>query len=181
MNVRTTPLQGLLLIESDIHRDARGFFMESWHRQKYTELGIDADFVQDNVSASGRGVLRGLHFQNPEAQGKLVQVLEGEVFDVVVDLRRDSASFGRWHGEQLSAESMQQMYIPAGFAHGFCVTSLTAVFAYKCTAYYSAASEHAIRWNDPDLAIKWPVERPIVSDKDNSAPYLQDLDPAWLF
>ena len=181
MTVIPTPLAGLLLIEPKIFGDSRGFFFETWHRQRYRDLGIDADFVQDNLSFSRRGILRGLHYQKPASQGKLVMVLQGEVFDVAVDLRRSSHTFGQWHGVKLSAENKHQFYVPPGFAHGFGVVSETALFHYKCTEFYSPKDEQAIRWNDPDLKIPWPIADPILSAKDAQAPFLKDVCPHLLF
>ncbi len=181
MNVRKTSLKDLLITEPDVHGDDRGWFLETYQTPRYANIGVSAEFVQDNVSQSRRGVLRGLHFQNPNAQGKLVQVLAGEVFDVAVDLRRDSATFGRWHGEYLSSENHAQMWLPVGFAHGFCVTTETAIFCYKCTALYDPDSEHGLRWDDPRLGIDWPVDSPSVSAKDRAAPLLDELDSSVLF
>jgi dTDP-4-dehydrorhamnose 3,5-epimerase len=181
MKVIETPLAGLLIIEPKIFGDERGFFLETWSRKRYQEIGIDVDFVQDNLSFSRHGVLRGLHFQNPQAQGKLVYVLQGEVFDVAVDIRKGSPTFGRWHGIVLSGENKRQFWVPPGFAHGFCVTSESALFTYKCTELYAPAHERSILWNDPTLAIDWPVTEPQVSDKDRLAPLLADLDPAHLY
>lgn len=181
MEIIETPLAGVLIIEPRVFGDQRGFFLETWSRRRYAEVGIDVDFVQDNLSFSQQGVLRGLHFQNPGAQGKLVSVLVGEVFDVAVDLRQGSPTFGRWHGVILSGENKRQYWVPPGFAHGFCVTSATALFAYKCTALYAPEHERAIRWDDPVLAIDWPVADPQVSDKDRLAPYLADIEPGALF
>jgi dTDP-4-dehydrorhamnose 3,5-epimerase len=181
MKVIETPLAGLLIIEPKIFGDERGFFLETWSRKRYQEIGIDVDFVQDNLSFSRHGVLRGLHFQNPQAQGKLVYVLQGEVFDVAVDIRKGSPTFGRWHGLVLSSENKRQFWVPPGFAHGFCVTSESALFTYKCTELYAPAHERSILWNDPTLAIDWPVTEPQVSDKDRLAPLLADLDPAHLY
>lgn len=181
MKVSPTPLAGVLLIEPKVFGDERGFFMETWAQKRYHEAGITVDFVQDNLSFSRRGVLRGLHFQNPQAQGKLVYVLQGEVFDVAVDIRQGSPTFGQWHGEMLSAENKRQFWVPAGFAHGFCVTSETAMFAYKCTRLYAPQHEKAIRWDDPTLAIDWPVRHPQVSDKDRQAPLLADIAPESLY
>jgi dTDP-4-dehydrorhamnose 3,5-epimerase len=180
MKVIETPLAGLLIIEPKIFGDERGFFLETWSRQRYQDAGINVDFVQDNISFSRRGVLRGLHFQNPQAQGKLVYVLQGEVFDVAVDVRKGSPTFGLWHGTDLSGDNKRQFWVPPGFAHGFCVTSETALFAYKCTELYAPQHEKSIRWDDPALAIDWPVSEPQVSDKDRLAPLLADLDPASL-
>ncbi len=181
MKVLTTPLPGVLILEPRVFGDERGFFMETWSRRRYGEAGIDLDFVQDNLSSSSHGVLRGLHFQNPRAQGKLVHVLAGEVFDVAVDLRRGSPSFGRWHGVVLSGANKRQYWVPPGFAHGFCVTSESALFAYKCTEPYAPEHEKSIRWDDPDLAIDWPVAAPRVSDKDRMAPTLAEIDSGALF
>lgn len=181
MIVRQGPLAGLLIIEPKVFGDHRGFFLETYSRALYAEAGIAAELVQDNLSFSGRGVLRGLHFQNPEAQGKLVSVLQGEVFDVAVDIRRSSPTFGKWHGVTLSAENKRQFWIPPGFAHGFCVVSKTALFAYKCSAYYAPHHEHTIRWDDPEIGIAWPIKNPALSDKDKAGVLLAEMDPAVLF
>lgn len=175
MKVVATPLAGVFLIEPAVHADSRGFFMETWHRKRFAEAGLESDFVQDNHSRSNRGALRGLHFQEPHAQVKLVRVVQGEVFDVCVDVRRGSPTFGKAYWATLSAENRTQMWIPAGFAHGFVTTSETAEFVYKCSDFYSAKDERGIRWNDPALAIPWPVKDPIVSKKDESLPFLKDL------
>jgi dTDP-4-dehydrorhamnose 3,5-epimerase len=175
MHVEATDLPGVLLIEPKAFGDARGFFLETWNARRYVEAGLPGTFVQDNVSFSQRGVLRGLHFQNPHAQGKLVYVLQGEVFDVAVDVRPDSPTFGRWVGVTLSGQDHRQIWIPPGFAHGFCVTSETALFAYKCTDYYCPECEGAILWNDPDIGIAWPIETPSLSAKDAAAPRLRDV------
>jgi len=174
-------MSGLMVIEPEVFGDARGFFMELWNRNHYSEAGLNVQFVQDNLSRPSRGTLRGLHFQNPHAQGKLLQALEGEVFDVAVDLRRSSPTFGQWHGVFLSAENKRQFFVPAGFAHGFLVTSDSALFYYKCTETYSPRHEFVIRWDDPDIGIKWPSERPLLSDKDAKAPSLRDLSADSLF
>ena len=181
MNVTQTELPGLLLFEPDVFGDSRGFFMEIWNRDRYARAGLDVDFVQDNLSFSRRGTLRGLHFQNPQPQGKFVYVLQGEVYDVAVDLRRSSPTFGRWAAVTLSADNKRQLYVPEGFAHGFCVTSETALFAYKCTDLYSRQTEGIVRWNDPGLAIPWPVEQPSLSEKDSQAPLLNDIPRDRLF
>jgi dTDP-4-dehydrorhamnose 3,5-epimerase len=181
MNAIRNHLQGPLLIEPKVFGDPRGFFLETWHRQRYRDLGIDADFVQDNLSYSRRGILRGLHYQKPCAQGKLVMVLQGEVFDVAVDLRRSSPTFGQWHGVTLSAENKHQFYVPPGFAHGFAVISEAALFHYKCTEFYSPKDEQAIRWNDPDLKISWPIAEPVLSAKDAQAPFIKDIASHLLF
>jgi len=163
------------VIEPRVYRDDRGAFFEAWHEQRYAALGINESFVQDNISRSGYGVLRGLHFQHPHGQGKLVQVLEGEVFDVAVDVRAGSPRFGRWAGVTLSSDNGLQCWIPQGFAHGFCVTSDRAVFAYKCTAYYDPDSEHTLCWNDPDVGIDWPITAPELSAKDRDGALLKGL------
>jgi dTDP-4-dehydrorhamnose 3,5-epimerase len=175
MIVETTPLPGVLLIKPEVFGDSRGYFLESWNRRRYAEIGLDRDFVQDNQSLSRRGILRGLHFQNPEAQGKLVQVLQGEVFDVAVDIRRGSPTFGQWYGAVLSEENHHQLWVPEGFAHGFCVTSELALFAYKCTDFYNPKAEFSLRWDDPDLGIPWPVETPALSAKDQAGVFLKDF------
>ena len=181
MNVIPGPLPGLLIIEPKVFGDTRGFFMELWNQRRYAEHGMPAEFVQDNLSRSGQGTLRGLHFQNPNPQGKLVGMLEGEVFDVVVDLRRSSPTFGRSFSLVLSAENKRQFYVPPGFAHGFAVTSPTALFHYKCTSLYSPADERALRWDDPDLGIEWPVKAPLLSAKDSRGLRLRDLPAECLF
>lgn len=175
MKVLPVELPGVLLIEPKVFGDARGWFFESWNRQRYAECGLATDFVQDNLSFSGHGILRGLHFQNPKPQGKLVQVLQGEVFDVAVDIRRGSPTFGRWAGATLSAENRHQFYVPEGFAHGFCVLSERALFSYKCTDYYAPEHEFSLRWDDPELAISWPVGEPRLSAKDREARTLREL------
>ena len=183
MIIETTPLAGLLLIKPDVYGDARGFFQETWNLRRYTEAGLDRHFVQDNLSLSRRGILRGLHFQNPRPQGKLVHVLQGEVFDVAVDVRADSPTFGQWYGAVLSSENHHQLFVPEGFAHGFCVLSDTALFAYKCTDFYNPEAEFSIQWNDPQLAIDWPIENPELSEKDRHArplgEYSRELLAVW--
>lgn len=181
MKVINGELAGLRLIEPDVFGDARGFFTELWNAERYRAHGLEVLFVQDNLSWSRRASLRGLHFQNPTPQGKLVTVLEGEVFDVAVDLRRGSPTFGRWEGVRLSSENRRQLYVPEGFAHGFQVLSENALFYYKCTAAYAAGHERAVRWDDPDLAIAWPLPEPVLSTKDAAAPRLRDLPPDHLF
>lgn len=155
-----TALPGVALLEPRVHGDARGFFYEAWNRNSFRDLGIDRDWVQDNVSRSARGVLRGLHFQLSRPQAKLVGVLAGEVYDVAVDVRRSSPNFGRWVGERLSAENRRMLYVPEGFAHGFLVLSESADFFYKVTDFWSAADERGVVWNDPRLAIPWPLQGP---------------------
>jgi dTDP-4-dehydrorhamnose 3,5-epimerase len=181
MTTRTCELQGLLILEPKVFGDARGFFMETWNQRRYREAGLELDFVQDNISVSGKGTLRGLHFQNPSAQGKLVSVLEGEVFDVAVDLRQSSPTFGRWHGLNLSSENKLQFFVPPGFAHGFLVLSETAMFHYKCTEFYSPKDEMAVRWDDPEVGIRWPLQKPILSEKDAKAPRLREVPREKLF
>lgn len=175
MRVIRNEIEGLLVLEPKVFGDQRGFFMETWNQLRYREAGIQENFIQDNVSFSRQGTLRGLHFQNPAAQGKLVMVLQGEIFDVVVDIRRKSPTFKRCFGLVLSAENKRQFYIPPGFAHGFAVLSETVLFHYKCTDYYSPKDEQAIRWDDPELAIDWPVKTPILSPRDAQAPLLKDI------
>ena len=168
MKVIPLEIPGVLLIEPTLFRDSRGVFCETFHLQRYAEAGLTECFVQDNYSRSIRGTLRGLHYQDPHAQGKLVMVLDGSVYDVVVDIRRGSPTFGKWHGIELSADTFRQLYVPPGCAHGFCVTSEEAAFLYKCTDVYSPKDERGIIWNDPTLAISWPVSTPIVSAKDQT-------------
>lgn len=175
MNVVETGLPEVLLVEPDVFGDERGFFMETFNAGRYREAGLPHRFVQDNLSYSAGGVLRGLHFQNPDQQGKLVYVLEGEVFDVAVDIRAGSPHFGEWTGATLSAENKRQLWIPEGFAHGFLVTSDAALFAYKCTARYNREAEGAILYDDPEIGIRWPVEAPALSDKDQAAPRLSEM------
>lgn len=170
MNVIDTRIPGVKIFEPDVFGDARGYFMETWRKQRYT-TGM---FVQDNVSFSQKNTLRGLHIQNP-AQGKLVQVLLGSVFDVAVDVRIDSPYFGKWVGVELSAENHRQFWVPAGFAHGFCVTSETALFMYKCTEYYCPQQEICVAWNDPEIGIDWPIENPLLSNKDKAGRLLNSI------
>ncbi len=176
MKVETTGLPGVLLITPDVYEDQRGYFMESFQVARYRKSGIDLEFVQDNISFSVKGTLRGLHFQNPHGQAKLVQVLEGEVFDVAVDIRQGSPSFGKWFGTVLSSKNHRQLFIPAGFAHGFCVLSETAVFFYKCSEFYRPECDAGIVWNDPEIGIDWPLKTPILSQKDAGLPRLGEID-----
>jgi len=169
MKVSETPLPGLRIIELDSFGDARGSFMELFQARKYLDMGIDRPFVQDNLSRSVKDTLRGLHFQEPLPQGKLVQVLQGTVFDVAVDIRRGSPTFGRWFGLELSGENRRQLWIPPGFAHGFCVTSASADFFYKCTEYYAPEADRVLAWNDPAIGIRWPTRTPLLSKKDAAA------------
>ncbi len=167
MRVESSSLPGVLVIEPDVHKDERGFFLETYHAERYREHGIAGPFVQDNHSRSRRGVLRGLHYQVKQPQGKLVRVVAGEVFDVAVDLRRSSPSFGRWVGERLSASRQRMMWIPEGFAHGFLVLSESAEFLYKTTDYYAPEHERTLLWNDPAIGIEWPIKSaPLLKPKD---------------
>ena len=175
MHVRSTALDGVLLIEPTVHRDGRGFFVESYNERRYREHGIAASFVQDNHSLSRRNTLRGLHAQVEHPQGKLVRASRGEVFDVAVDIRPGSASFGRWVGAHLTADNFLQMYVPAGFAHGFCVLSEVAEVQYKCTDYHNPGDEIIIAWDDPQIGIQWPLNNPTLSPKDARAGSLQNL------
>jgi len=175
MKSRETDLPGVLLIEPTVFKDPRGFFYESWSQSRYAEAGIPGPFIQDNVSRSTQGTLRGLHLQHPHAQGKLVHVLAGEVFDAAVDVRIGSPRFGQWTGAVLSEGNGHQFYIPPGFAHGFCVISDTALFAYKCTDYYHREAEITVAWDDPDVAIHWPVAEPVLSKKDKAGRRLGTL------
>lgn len=175
MKVTETSLPGCLVLEPQVFGDERGYFYESYNADKLATLGLAPHFVQGNVSSSVRGVLRGLHYQWPKPQGKLVSVIEGEVWDVAVDIRRGSPTFGRWAAVVLSAENKRHFWIPEGFAHGFATLSERAVFSYLCTATYDAAADAGIRWNDADLAIDWPVSEPALSAKDARAPFLADI------
>ncbi|MDU4962082.1 MAG: dTDP-4-dehydrorhamnose 3,5-epimerase [Sporomusaceae bacterium] len=180
MNQLPTNLPGVVIIEPDCFKDERGYFMEIYNSHRYSELNIAGPFVQDNLSFSSRGILRGLHYQYPHCQGKLVSVLQGEVFDVAVDIRLGSPAFGQWTGVLLSALNRRQLYLPPGFAHGFCVMSATALFTYKCSDFYTPQAEGGIAWNDPDLAIKWPLADPVLSAKDMRHPRLKDIAPHCL-
>jgi dTDP-4-dehydrorhamnose 3,5-epimerase len=180
MKTIQTDLPGCLVLEPQVFGDDRGFFYESFNQDKLSAIGLAPGFVQGNVSSSVRGVLRGLHYQWPRPQGKLVSVLEGEVWDVAVDIRRDSPDFGRWTAVVLSAENKRHFWIPEGFAHGFVALSERALFTYLCTATYDRAADAAIRWDDPQLAIDWPVSAPLLSDKDAKAPFLADIAPERL-
>ena len=174
-----TGLPEVVKILPTVHEDERGYFMETWQARHFRDAGIDMDFVQDNFSQSSKGTLRGLHFQIEQPQGKLVRVVSGEVFDVAVDLRRSSSSFGQWAGEILSADNKHQLWVPPGFGHGFLVLSDTAEFEYKCTDYYAPEFERSIRWDDPDIGISWPLaksELPVLSPKDAKAPLLKDAE-----
>ena len=175
MKVHQTALEGVLILEPSVFHDSRGFFMETYNQARYKAAGIDTDFVQDNISYSIQGTLRGLHYQSPHPQAKLVQVMDGEIFDVAVDIRPDSATFGQWAGLHLSGENKRQFFIPEGFAHGFVVLSKTTIFSYKCSDFYSPESEGGIIWNDPDIRIDWPVDNPLLSDRDRSLPALKEI------
>lgn len=170
-----TPLEGVLLVDTDFFRDERGFFVEAYHRERFRTHGIDAEFVQDNHSGSGRGVLRGLHYQDLTApMGKLVRCTVGAIFDVAVDLRVGSPTFGRWYGTELTAENMRQLWVPSGFAHGFATVSDRAEVQYKCSGLYTPSAEGTLAWNDPGVGVEWPISDPLVSDRDSRAMSLQD-------
>jgi len=182
VRVIATKLPGVLLVEPHVYRDDRGFFLETYRADRYREHGIPGLFVQDNHSRSAGGTLRGLHLQPGRLQGKLIHVIEGEVFDVAVDVRRGSPTFGRWVSVVLSAENFKQCYVPPGFAHGFCVLTPVAQVEYKCTDLYDPATEIGIAWNDPALAIAWPIGEPLLSDRDRQNPTLAELAqrlPVW--
>ncbi len=168
-------IPAVIVIEPDVHRDSRGFFLETYHAEKYRTGGIPDVFVQDNQSRSAGGTIRGLHLQRKHPQGKLIRVIEGEIFDVAVDVRRGSPTFGKWVGVTLSAENFKQCYIPQGFAHGFAVVSAVAQVEYKCTDIYDAPSEVGIAWDDPAIGIMWPVSKPVLSDRDKRHPRLADV------
>ena len=179
MKFISTEIPGVIIVEPDVFGDHRGFFMESWHAEKFAEAGIDAQFVQDNHSRSNQGILRGLHYQIEQPQGKLVRVLSGEVFDVAVDLRRDSPTFGKWFGMTLNDIDKKMLWMSPGFAHGFYVVSEQADFFYKCTELYAPEYERAIRWDDPDLAIDWPIasgQEPVLAPKDAAANSFEDAE-----
>ena len=181
MKVVESRIPGVLVIEPRVFGDERGFFLESWQRERYAAHGIPGEFVQDNMASSRRGVLRGLHVQHPYAQGKLVQVIQGDVFDVAVDIRRGSPWFGRWVGVRLGGDNKRQFWVPPGFAHGYCVLSDEAVFAYKCTELYHPEAELSVLWNDPGIGIDWPLDgEPILSRKDQEARRLDAIDPQRL-
>lgn len=180
MKFTQTDLPGCIVIEPRVFGDDRGFFYESFNHDRLAEQGLAPRFVQGNVSSSSQGVLRGLHYQWPNPQGKYVSVVEGEVWDVAVDIRRGSPAFGRWTAVVLSAENKRHFWVPEGFAHGFAVLSERAVFSYLCTATYDPQADASVRWDDPALAIDWPVKSPSLSDKDARAPLLADIDPERL-
>jgi len=176
MKVTQTSLPGVLRLEPQVFGDDRGFFMETYQAARYADRGIPGAFIQDNLSRSAKGTLRGLHFQEPKGQGKLVQVLRGAVYDVAVDVRRGSPTFGKWIAEELSDANRHQLWIPPGFAHGFVVLSDAADFFYKCTELYAPECERAIAWNDPDLGIRWPIATPRLSAKDAAGVRLRDIE-----
>lgn len=173
-----TPISGVYEIDTKVFSDERGYFMETYNAREFQEAGLDMTFVQDNQSKSRRGVLRGMHFQTRHPQGKLVRVIRGEVFDVAVDLRPGSPTYGKWHGVRLSAENKRQFYIPEGLAHGFLVLSDEAEFVYKCTDFYDPQGEGGLRWDDPDVGIEWPIPpdmQPVLLERDQALPFLKDL------
>lgn len=175
MKIIETALPGCVVIEPAVFGDERGFFYETWNHDRFAERGLPGNFVQSNVSSSNKGVLRGLHYQWPRPQGKLVTVLQGEVYDVAVDIRRESPTFGKWAAVILSAENRRQLWIPPGFAHGFAVLSDRALFNYLCTDVYVKEADSGIRWNDADIGVDWPISEPMLSGKDEVAPFLKDI------
>jgi dTDP-4-dehydrorhamnose 3,5-epimerase len=175
MKIIEIELPGVKIIEPDIYPDGRGYFMEIYQLNRYRELGIDVSFVQDNLSFSTRGTLRGLHFQHPHSQAKLVQVIQGEVLDVIVDVRRGSPTFGHWSGVGLSEENHRQLFVPGGFAHGYCVLSDKAVFTYKCSDFYAPECEKGVLWSDPEIGVDWPKKTPMLSEKDAQYPLLKNI------
>jgi len=175
MRIIETGIPGLLVVEPTVYGDSRGLFMETWHASRYRAAGLPDRFVQSNLSRSGAGVIRGLHFQYPQPQGKLVFVLEGRVFDVAVDIRTDSPTFRQWAGVELSAENHRQLFVPEGFAHGFCVLGEGALLSYLCTAEYRAEYDAVVAWDDPEIGIRWPLAASILSAKDANAPRLADI------
>ncbi len=177
MDIEPTPIDGVWIITPEVFQDARGYFMETFQQERLAAAGIPCTFVQDNLSYSSRKTLRGLHFQNPHGQAKLVQAVQGEIFDVAVDIRTGSPSFGQWFGIRLSSTNHRQLFITAGFAHGFCVLSHEAHVAYKCSDYYAPNDEAGILWSDPDIKIDWPVNNPRLSEKDQAYPKLRDIPP----
>ncbi len=175
MKIIQTSIPEVIVFIPPVFTDSRGYFLETYQQQKYAEAGIPKPFVQDNQSYSTKNVLRGLHFQLRHPQGKLVRVTQGSVFDVAIDVRKSSPTFGKWHGEIISAENKKQMYVPENFAHGFCVLSDSAEFLYKCTDFYTPGDEVGLIWNDPQLGIEWPIDEPILSDKDAVLPSWADV------
>ncbi len=181
MDIIPASIKDVLIIRPRIFRDQRGFFMETYQQDRYRDIGINKNFVQDNLSFSVKGTLRGLHFQIKHPQAKLVQVISGEIFDVAVDIRPGSPTYGKWTGIYLSEQTLTQVFVPEGFAHGFCVLSETAHFLYKCSDFYAPDDEGGILWSDPDIAIDWPIKDPVVSDKDRRHPCLSFMLPGQLF
>ena len=175
MKIIEIELPGVKIIEPDVFPDSRGYFLETFQEKRYREFGIDVTFVQDNLSYSTMGTLRGLHYQYPHAQAKLVQVLQGEVLDVIVDVRRGSPTFGHWSGIGLSEENHRQLFVPEGFAHGYCVLSDKAVFSYKCSDFYTPECEKGVLWSDPGVGVDWPVKVPVLSEKDAQYPLLKNI------
>lgn len=180
MKITETSIHGVYLLDLDVYEDARGFFLESYHRKKYSELGLDVDFVQDNRSFSQNGIVRGLHYQVRRPIGQLIYVAHGSVFDVGVDLRADSPTFGKHVSVTLSSEKHQQLFLPAGVAHGFCTLGERNEILYKCTEYYDPNDEAGLLWNDTDLGIKWPIKDPVIKDRDASYPKLKNIRPEKL-
>jgi dTDP-4-dehydrorhamnose 3,5-epimerase len=180
MKILPSSLPEILIIEPSVFQDERGFFMETYQQRRYTEAGIESIFVQDNLSSSVHGTLRGLHYQVQHAQAKLIQVIEGTIFDVALDIRWGSPSFGQWTSIHLSAENKRQLFLPEGFAHGFCVLSESAQVVYKCTDFYVPEDEGGVLWSDPTLAIEWPISEPLLSEKDSQQPCLADIPPERL-
>jgi dTDP-4-dehydrorhamnose 3,5-epimerase len=170
-----TEIDGVVLLEPAVHGDDRGFLVETYSADAWREAGVDAEFVQDNHSRSGRGILRGLHFQTSPGQAKLVRCLSGKIWDVVVDLRRDSPTYVKWEGHDLDDKAHRQLFVPVGFAHGFCVLSETADVAYKLSSYYDPDSEAGIAWDDPEVGVEWPIDEPVLSARDRSAPRLAEI------
>ena len=175
MKILSTKFSEVIVISPRIFQDPRGYFFETFQAERYKDNGILCNFVQDNLSCSQKNTLRGLHYQHPHGQAKLVSVVRGEVLDVVVDVRKGSPTFGQWEGVVLSSENHRQLFVPEGFAHGFCVLSEDALFTYKCSDYYAPHAEHGIVWNDPDIGIEWPIEKPLLSEKDARYPRLREL------
>ena len=180
MKILSTSFPDVFIIEPAAVKDQRGFFMEIYQQRRYSEAGIKAIFVQDNLSRSVQGTLRGLHYQVKQAQAKLIQVIEGSIFDVTLDIRRGSPYFGQWTSVRLSDENRRQLFLPEGFAHGFCVLSESAQVVYKCTDFYASEDEGGVLWSDPTLAIAWPISEPLLSDKDSQQPCLADIPPERL-
>jgi dTDP-4-dehydrorhamnose 3,5-epimerase len=176
MKFNPTPLSGVILIELDVFPDPRGYFLESYHQKRYAEAGIPGPFVQDNISKSSKGTLRGLHAQLTHPQAKLIQVISGEIWDVAVDIRPESPTYKKWYGVMLSTQIPTQLYVPVGFAHGFCVVSENADVSYKCTDLYDPSNELHLIWNDPDIGIDWPIKTPVLSTKDAAGVRLRDIE-----